>query len=99
MSVNFADIITTDIDATSPSDYKTYASVITIPAGVSSTQIAIPIQNDDVYEPHIECFNVSIRIDNDDLCSATVLIKDDDGMLILLNNKIGGSLWYHFRRR
>ena len=86
MSVNSADIITTDIDATSPSDYTSSSSDITIPAGISSTQITIPITNDAVYEPLIECFNVSIRIDNDDMCSATVLIKDDDGMLVPLND-------------
>ena len=85
MSLKFAGIMTTDIDATSPSDYTAYSSVITVPAGVSSTQISIPLTNDDVYEPHIECFNVSISIGNDDVCSATVLIKDDDGMVILLN--------------
>ena len=79
----FPGIITTDIEATSPSDYSSHSSVITIPAGISSTQVAIPIQNDDVYEPYIECFNVSIRIDNNDVCSATVLIKDDDGMFAL----------------
>ncbi len=79
----FPGIITTDIEAKSPSDYSSYSSDIIIPAGISSTQVAIPIQNDDVYEPHIECFNVSIRIGNDDVCSAIVIIKDDDGMLVL----------------
>ena len=85
MTGNLAGIITSDIDATSPSDYSSSLPGITIPAGVSSTQISIPITNDDLYEPHIECFNVSIGIDDNDLCSTTVCVKDDDGMYMRRN--------------